>query len=135
MRRRRHQFWSLNERSQRNHSVWPSGTPQPRLCGSVAVAPDTLSFESQAVGTTSAAKTITLTAETATVSGINVEIFGPTSADFSFQTGCSTLAVAAKCSINVTFTPSQTGQRAGLLIINDSAGGTPQTVLLRGIAS
>ena len=109
-----------------------SGTPGNKGMAQLGVSPDTLSFESQKVGTASAAQTITLTAETAAVSGISVEIFGPTSADFAFQTGCSNLAAAAKCSINVTFTPSQTGQRAALLVISDSAGGNPQTVLLRG---
>ncbi len=124
-----------NDPSAPSLAVGLSGTPANQGTAALVVAPDTLSFESQAVGTTSAAKTITLTAETATVSNNTIEIFGPTTADFTYQTGCSTLAAAAKCSINVTFTPSQTGQRAGLLIINDSAGGTPQTVLLRGTAS
>jgi len=116
-------------------SVGLSGTPGTKGMAALAVSPDTLTFESQKVGTTSAAQTITLTAETAAVSNISVEIFGPTSGDFAFQTGCSNLATAAKCSINVTFTPSQTGPRAALLVINDSAGGSPQTVLLRGTAS
>jgi hypothetical protein len=127
---------STSDPSAPSVSVGLSGTPATtQAVPALAISPTTLSFESQKVGTTSGAKTITLTAETAAVSIGSVEIFGPTSADFSFQTGCSTLAAAAKCSINVTFTPSQTGQGAGLLIINDNAGGSPQTVLLVGTGS
>ncbi len=116
-------------------TVGLNGTSGAQGIAALTVTPNTLTFASQKVGTTSAAETITLTAEFSTVSNISVEIFGPTSGDFAFQTGCSTLAAAAKCSINVTFTPSQAGQRSGLLVINDSAGGSPQTVLLRGTAS
>lgn len=113
-----------------------SGSPAAtQATPTLAISPTTVSFQSQKVGTTSAATTITLTAQTAAVTINSVQIYGPTSADFSFQTGCTTLAVAAKCSINVTFTPSQTGQRAGLLVINDNAGGAPQTVLLLGTGS
>ena len=99
----------------------------------LALSADTLTFGVESVGKTSAAKPVTLTAgSVVAVSVNNVEIFGPNAADFSFQTTCTNLAVNAKCAINVTFSPSQAGPRAALLVINTSAGGSPQTVFLEG---
>lgn len=116
-------------------SVGLSGASGTKDVAALTVAPDTLSFDVQNAGTTSAAKTVTLTAANAAVSNISVTVVGPNAGDFAFQSGCSNLAIGAKCSINVTFTPTQTGPRAALLVISDSAGGSPQTVFLQGTAS
>jgi hypothetical protein len=102
----------------------------------LTLSAETLTFETESVGKTSAAKPVTLTAgSVVAVSNITAEIFGPNAADFAFQTTCTNLAFNGKCAINVTFTPTQTGLRAALLVINDTAGGSPQTVFLEGAGS
>ncbi len=46
---------------------------------------------------------------------------------------CGTsLAAHTTCTINVTFTPTQLGQRTGTLTITDNAAGSPHTVSLTG---
>src|SRR5437868_3179790 len=47
-------------------------------------------------------------------------------------TSPATLAAGANCTINVTFTPTASGARAGTLSLADNAGGSPQTVALSG---
>src|SRR5438270_872644 len=44
----------------------------------------------------------------------------------------ATLAAGANCTINVTFTSTASGARAGTLSLADNAGGSPQTVALSG---
>jgi Protein of unknown function (DUF1573)/Abnormal spindle-like microcephaly-assoc'd, ASPM-SPD-2-Hydin len=55
-----------------------------------------------------------------------------TSAHFGESDTCASLASAASCTINVTFTPSTTGTLTGTLSITDNAPGSPQTVSLSG---
>jgi len=43
-----------------------------------------------------------------------------------------TVAALAKCTIDVTFTPTATGARTGTVAITDNAGGSPQAVQLSG---
>jgi YD repeat-containing protein len=55
------------------------------------------------------------------------------SGDFARSSGCgSSLAGGASCTINVSFTPTATGSRSGLLTINSSAPDSPQEVDLFG---
>ena len=52
---------------------------------------------------------------------------------YSVSNGCdAALAPGAKCSIDVTFTPSASGSQHGTLMIIDNADGTPQSVKLSG---
>jgi hypothetical protein len=54
-------------------------------------------------------------------------------ADFGESDNCgSSLASAASCTINVTFTPPAVGTVTGTLSVTDSASGNPQTVSLSG---
>jgi hypothetical protein len=113
-----------------------SGSPQTvSLTGTgivptVTVAPSSLTFASQAVGTPSAAQAVTLSNPgtlAVTISSIAA------SGDFSQANNCGTsLAVSATCTINVTFTPTAAGTRTGTLTITDNASGSPQTVSLTG---
>jgi hypothetical protein len=83
------------------------------------------------VGTTSAAKTFTLTNnQSVALTGIVIA----TSGDFavSAQTCTTTLAAGSKCTISVTFTPAATGTRTGQLSIGDSANNSPQLAKLTG---
>jgi hypothetical protein len=53
--------------------------------------------------------------------------------DFAQVNNCqTTLAANASCAINVTFTPTASGTRNGILTVNDSAAGGMQTADLSG---
>jgi Abnormal spindle-like microcephaly-assoc'd, ASPM-SPD-2-Hydin len=96
----------------------------------VSFSPTSLSFGNQTVGTTSASLPVTLTntgAATLNISGIAA------SAAFAQTNNCgATLAAAANCTINVTFTPSVSGSASGTVSVTDNASGSPQTVSLTG---
>jgi len=96
----------------------------------VQLAPSSLVFTGQPMGTTSPAQSIMLTNTgngTLTISSIVV------SGDFAQTNTCgSSVNAGANCTIRVTFTPAATGSRTGTLTITDDAGNSPQTVSLTG---
>jgi len=57
-----------------------------------------------------------------------------TTGDFRiYSTGCvTTLRVGSYCTTNVQFAPSATGARSGTLVFEDSAAGSPQSIVLKG---
>jgi len=93
------------------------------------VAPSSLSFSNQAVGSTSTARSVVVTntgANPITVSAVAA------SGDFAESDNCTTAPVSTSCTINVTFTPTAAGTRSGTLTISDNAQGNPHTVGLSG---
>jgi hypothetical protein len=123
-----------------------SNNPQSVALSGAAVTPSTpaatltpasLSFASQIVDTSSAAKAITLTnAGSATLNITGISIAGTNTSDYSEITTCgATLAANANCTISVTFKPTATGTRTASVSIADNAGGSPQTVSLSGTAT
>jgi len=96
----------------------------------VSLAPTSLTFASQIVGTTSGAQTVTLTntgSGTLTITSIVA------SGDFAQTNTCGTsVAAGANCTISVTFTPTATGARTGTVTITDNASNSPQTISLSG---
>jgi hypothetical protein len=87
----------------------------------------------QKVGTSSAARTVTLTnAGTAPIALFSIGIAGVNPRDFSETNDCgSSLKAGASCTIQVTFTPAAVGSRLGHVAIRDSAfGGTHWVGLL-----
>ncbi len=95
------------------------------------LAPADATYPLRKVGTTSPAKIFTLTnKQNISMTGISIATTG----DFAVSTTtCSTtLGAKSKCTISVTFTPTQTGTRTGQLTVNDSANNSPQTVGLSG---
>ena len=100
---------------------------------SLMLSPTSLSFSSQAVGTVSAAQSVTLTnSGTAAMSITSIAISG----DFSETGSCGlTLAMSAACTISITFSPTAAGSRTGALTITDNAPGSPQVVTLGGLGS
>ncbi len=102
------------------------------LAGSSSVMPEFVEFGSETVGKTSSEQTITLTntgGRSLTVKQVAV------SGDFSLVKGKSncaagkTVKAGAKCTMEVTFTPTETGSRAGDLTITENAGGLLQVPL------
>ncbi|MBZ5597176.1 MAG: choice-of-anchor D domain-containing protein [Acidobacteriia bacterium] len=100
-----------------------------------ALAPTSLMFGPQTVGTTSPAQVVTLTnvgsgrlvIDSITFAGTNPD-------DFAETNTCKNNNVppGGSCTISVTFTPGGTGTRIATLDLNDSASGSPQTVDLTG---
>jgi hypothetical protein len=113
-----------------------SGTGSATAPG-VSFAPTSLAFGNQALTTTSAAKTVTLTNSGTGVLTINsIAASGDFAETSTGATACpitpTTLAAGANCTINVTFTPTALGARAGMLTVTDNAGGSPHAVPLTG---
>src|SRR5262249_7128606 len=96
----------------------------------LTLSPASLSFADQAVGSTSAAlsSTITNTAPTPiTVCGFSVTV------DFSQTNTCgSSIASKATCSVSVSFTPTSHGARSGFLQLITNDAGSPQSIILSG---
>ena len=117
-------------------SVNSSGLAEIALVGSgnaagVSLSANSVSFANQAIGTSSATQTVTLTnSGQANLTGVSITVAG----DFSQTNTCGTsVATGANCTISVTFSPTTNGTRTGTLSIADSATGSPQTVSLVGI--
>jgi hypothetical protein len=97
----------------------------------VTVAPASLKFASQLVGTTSTAKTITLANHLKSELAISSIA---ASGDFAVAgNGCgSGVGAGLKCTIELTFTPTAIGSRQGTLAISYSAFGSPTLIPLSG---
>ncbi len=114
-----------------------SGTITPAAAPSAALAPSSLAFGNENVGTTSAAQTVTLAnngnAALLFTGTAGIAVTGTDNGDFSQTNVCGTsLAAGATCNIVVTFTPSAAGSRAAALSIADNATDSPQSVSLTG---
>jgi hypothetical protein len=98
---------------------------------SLVISPNGLMFGPQVVGTTSAPQTINVTnSGNFVVTFTNVTVNG----NYSLTNGCTgQLQPASSCTINVSFTPSSAGAKAGTLTIADDATGSPQSVTLTGV--
>ena len=97
----------------------------------VTLTPASATYPKRTVGTTSPAKTFTLTNyQTVTLDNIAIGATG----DFavSATTCTASLPARGKCQISVTFTPQVTGTRTGQLSVSDSANNSPQTASLTG---
>ncbi|MGA7220739.1 MAG: choice-of-anchor D domain-containing protein, partial [Candidatus Sulfotelmatobacter sp.] len=99
--------------------------------GAVAsISPSSLTFASQNVLSTSAPQTITLTnTGGAALSIISIVASG----DYAQTNACgSSLAAGAKCTVQVTFSPSFTGTRTGYVTFSDNDPSAQQAVTLTG---
>ncbi len=101
---------------------------------SVSLSPNSLTFASQSVNTTSTPQTVNLTnSGNATLSITSISITSTNAGDFAQSNTCGTsVAGGGSCAISVTFTPTATGARTGTLAITDKASGSPQTISLTG---
>jgi hypothetical protein len=121
-------------------SVTDSAAGSPQLIpltgvGTTAkLAPATLNFGSVTVGTTSAAKIITLTnigTTAITITGIGIT--GAAAGDFSQTHTCgASLGAGASCTISVQLKPTVMGNRSAAVRLTDNAAGSPQQVPVSG---
>src|ERR671933_1610171 len=111
------------------------GTPTPPASApAVALTPTSLTFAAQAIGTTSAPQSITITNTGNAGLFINSAAV-PNTLDFTeVSDGCSglTLAAGTSCSVSITFSPTGSGTRSAALTLTDNAANSPQTVPLTG---
>jgi len=100
----------------------------------VTASPATLSFGGVGVGSSSVAKTVTLTNNTSSaVSVIDVSLAGGAPSDYAVTSACDgELAAKTSCTLSVTFTPSATGSRPATLVVTTSAANSPHSVNLTG---
>jgi predicted dienelactone hydrolase len=98
------------------------------------LSPLSLTFPTQLVGKTSAAKLIMLSNYgTATLDINDITIIGKEANEFSQANNCgNSVAPRSSCNIKVTFTPAQIGTRSATLSISDNAPRSPQTASLTG---
>jgi hypothetical protein len=105
----------------------------------IVLSPSSLTFSAQSVGTTSAAKLVTVLNYSSSTVAINGIV---ASGDYSFASGgsCGTTVPAAtgqtpgSCTFAVTFTPAVTGTIKGAVTVTHNAAGnnSPQVVSLSG---
>jgi len=112
--------------------------PTPSTMVTLSVA--SVNFGNPNVGTSSTPVPVTLSnINTSNIIGgglLNISqiaIEGTNAGDFSFTDNCiSPMQPQTNCAIDVTFSPTATGQRSAILKITDDGGASPQTVLLSG---
>jgi hypothetical protein len=111
-----------------------TGIPAP---AAVFLTPSTLDFGNQVVNTTSAAKTVTLTNNSAAaVHNIAITMGGSSPTSFAQTTTCgAALAAGATCTISVTFTPAAAAAASAILNVAESDVSTPQTAVLTGVGT
>src|SRR5436309_510378 len=100
----------------------------------ISLSPTSLIFGTIAVGTTSAAKTVTVTNSTASSLSISkIAASGNFAAAGSGATPCGgSLAAGAKCTMAVSFSPSINGTIKGAVTITDSTTVSPQVYNVSG---
>src|SRR5438105_6997947 len=102
----------------------------------VTFTPTSLTFGAQAIGTTSAAQSVTIANTGNAPLFINsAQTRGANPLDFTeVSDGCSglTLAAGTSCSVSINFSPTATGTRSGTLIVTDNGANSPQTVPVTG---
>lgn len=107
-----------------------NSTPPPPPTFVASVSPTSLSFGSQATGSTSAAQSVTLTnTGTGALSITSIAASGP----FTQTNNCgATLNTGSNCKVQVSFAPTTSGDAAGTLTIADNATAGAQSVSLSG---
>jgi hypothetical protein len=97
----------------------------------VRLTPSSLVFLAAVVGTTSVAQAITLyNSGDGTLNITSILASG----EFARSTTCgATLAPAASCAVDVTFSPTWRGEHSGAITLTDDAADSPQVVTLTGL--
>jgi len=101
----------------------------------LSIAPTALAFGTEGVGTTSAAKTVSLTNNQSTTLNYSLAASGNYAINSGGTTCSGSLASKAKCNIAVTFSPTAAGAVNGSVAITDGTTFSPQLVPLSGTGS
>jgi len=101
----------------------------------VTLSPTLLNFAPQNVGTMGNAVPVqVMNTGNAPVTINSIGFTGGAQGDFQQTNNCgNSLPTGGSCTVNITFSPMVGGVRTANLAIGDSAPGSPQTALLRGI--
>jgi sugar lactone lactonase YvrE len=115
-----------------------AGTQTVSLSGNgsapVSLSSTSLNFGGLAVGSTSVARTVTVTNRLSTVlTFTSIATTGPFA--LASNTCGASIAANGNCIVGVTFTPTTLGAATGVLTFTDSANTSPQTVNLSGTGS
>jgi Beta-propeller repeat len=119
-------------------TVTLTGTGTSSAGGTFTVAPTSLAFGNQPVGTPTAAKMVTLTNSTNatiafTTAGISGGVPAAANTDFTSTNTCGTsIAANSSCTVSVIFKPSVAAAETANLVLTDAASTSPQTVTLSG---
>lgn len=97
----------------------------------VSLSPTSLTFSSQAVGTTSAAQNVVLT--NTGLSTLTIFSISRNNSAFSVTHDCgSSLAAGANCTLGVTFSPTTAVSILSSIVVTSNAAGSPHVVLVTG---
>ena len=119
-------------------TVTLTGTGTSSAGGTFTVAPTSLAFGSQPIGTPTAAKMVTLTNSTSaaiafTSAAISGGVPAAANTDFTSTNTCGTsIAANSSCTVSVIFKPSVAAAETANLVLTDAASTSPQTVTLSG---
>jgi Abnormal spindle-like microcephaly-assoc'd, ASPM-SPD-2-Hydin/HYDIN/CFA65/VesB-like, Ig-like domain len=112
-------------------------TVMGKLNGPLVANPTSVAFAPLAAGASSASQPVTLTNEgIASLDVTGLTIGGLNAAEFTTDGGCDaprTLAPAASCTMNVTFTPADAGGRNAVITVVHTGRNTPVRIPLNGV--
>lgn len=115
-----------------NPTISLTGTASAVATPSIARSVTALVFNTQTVGTASAARPVVVTNNGTLPVSITAAATTP-SPEFASTGNCvGNLAPGASCTMNVTFTPAATGARSGNLTITSNVPGSPHATPLSG---
>jgi hypothetical protein len=116
---------------------WNTGAYGSGSGGSVSLSPSSYVFATTTIGSTSSDSPLTFTLSNGTAStltGISISFTGANPSDFSKTTTCSSsLTASSSCSVFVSFTPTATGSRSGVLSITYSGGSVSSSLAGTGV--
>jgi len=101
----------------------------------LTIAPAALAFGTATVGTTTAAKTVTLTNNESSMLSFSWAASGNYAVSTTGTTCTGSLASKGTCVLAVTFSPTAAGAVNGSVSLTDSSGFSPQLVALSGTGS
>jgi hypothetical protein len=106
-----------------------SGTATP-----LKFTPASVNFGTVKVGTSSAAKKVTVqNVSSGTITFSSIGVSGTDPKDFTETNNCTKNFAAGKsCTVSITFTPTATGARSGNVTVRDTDPTSPQKILLGG---
>ena len=85
-----------------------------------------LQFDQQQLGSTSVAKSVTLTADPAASATVSLEVRA--SGDFALAPTKCEIAAKGSCALSVSFAPTKAGETSGALVVSNAQGGPTRVI-------